>query len=503
MVKRTIYPALIASILIAPAANTAPLLLAIGSLTNPTDLSTATAGPLENNAAGNTLGGIGSGLAWAGGNTFLALPDRGPNATTYNSLVDNTTSYLTRFQTVSLNLTPNAGGPQPFTLTPSLNATTLFSSATPLTYGDGSLGTGMGVGPGNVTGSLTLGSGVPSLNATNNTNYFSGRSDNFNAALNSGNPANARLDPEGIRVANQGASVFIADEYGPYVYQFDRTTGQRIRTYTLPSGAVPNNFDITNLSSQGSVEIAGNTSGRVANKGMEGLAITPDGKTLVGMMQSPLIQDGGDGGRVQRIVTIDVATGATHEYAYDNRIGNKNYNISEIVALNDHQFLVDERDGKGLGDGSLAVVKQIYQIDISGADDVSGISGETNLLAKAVPKKLFLDLRILLNANGIADNMIPAKIEGLAFGMDVVDTGQVWHTLYVANDNDFLSTATPNGSTTPVANPNMFYVVGFKDSDLPIAGTFQQQQIPLPGTLWLMGSGMLAWFGAARKRIAW
>ncbi len=38
--------------------------------------------------------------------------------------------------------------------------------------------------------------------------------------------------------------------------------------------------------------------------------------------------------------------------------------MSDIVAINDHQFLVDERDGKGLGDGSNAKVKQIFQIDI-------------------------------------------------------------------------------------------------------------------------------------------
>ena len=47
----------------------------------------------------NVLGGIGSGLAWAGGNTFLATPDRGPNATPYNSAVDDTVSYIARFQT--------------------------------------------------------------------------------------------------------------------------------------------------------------------------------------------------------------------------------------------------------------------------------------------------------------------------------------------------------------------------------------------------------------------
>ena len=38
-------------------------------------------GPLENGLAGNLLGGLGSGLAWAGGSTFVAVPDRVPNAT--------------------------------------------------------------------------------------------------------------------------------------------------------------------------------------------------------------------------------------------------------------------------------------------------------------------------------------------------------------------------------------------------------------------------------------
>jgi len=52
---------------------------------------------LENGLPANVLGGIGSGLAWAGGNTFLATPDRGPNATPYNSAVDDTVSYIARF----------------------------------------------------------------------------------------------------------------------------------------------------------------------------------------------------------------------------------------------------------------------------------------------------------------------------------------------------------------------------------------------------------------------
>src|SRR6185369_12873317 len=92
-------------------------------------------------------------------------------------------------------------------------------------------------------------------------------------------------------------------------------------------------------------QVPGNTSGRVDNKGMEGLAITPDGKTLVGILQAPTAQDG-KSSNLLRIVTVDVATGATHEYGYNLTTGS---GVSEIVALNSHQFIVDERDGAGVG----------------------------------------------------------------------------------------------------------------------------------------------------------
>jgi hypothetical protein len=55
--------------------------------------------------------------------------------------------------------------------------------------------------------------------------YFTGRSDGFDPNQNSGDPNDARFDTEGIRISNDGKSVFISDEYGPYVYQFDRSTG--------------------------------------------------------------------------------------------------------------------------------------------------------------------------------------------------------------------------------------------------------------------------------------
>jgi hypothetical protein len=82
MMKKNLASLLLASLVSAPAAHAAVDLIAIGSISGSyEDFSTETAGPLENGIAGNRLGGMGSGLAYAGGNTFLAIPDRGPNAT--------------------------------------------------------------------------------------------------------------------------------------------------------------------------------------------------------------------------------------------------------------------------------------------------------------------------------------------------------------------------------------------------------------------------------------
>ena len=429
-------------------------LIAIGKIAGTATDFSGQSGVLENGVRGDLLGGLGSGLTWAGGSTFLALPDRGPNAVTWNASVDNTSSYIPRFHTLTLALvqTPDVATGLSFTLSPSLVSTTLLYSRTPLHYGG-------------------LVGGYPAVPAANTARrfYFSGRSDNFDPTSTSADTLDARLDPEGIRLSRSGTSVFVSDEYGPYIYQFDRASGARGRTIALPP-----EFAITAKSSSGSTEISGNTSGRVANKGMEGLAISPEGEVLFGMIQSPLIQDGGDGGRANRIVRIDIASGATQQFVYDNYLADKAkaYNSSEILALNSHELLVLERDGKGLGDDSNAVVKRIYKIDLAGAQDVTGLSGETILLSKAATKTLFLDIAAKLQGAGLTVAQIPAKLEGMAFGQDVVINGVVKHTLYVGNDNDFIATTVGGRS-----NPNQWFVFTFGDEDLG-GSVFVNQILP-------------------------
>jgi hypothetical protein len=109
---------------------------------------------------------------------------------------------------------------------------------------------------------------------------------------------------------------------------------------------------------------------------MEGLTVTPDGSTLVGMMQSALQQpDLGSttAGSVAatRIVTIDLHTFKTKQYLYllddPKTTGDAN---SEITAISDTKFLVDERDGNF----EPFAQKTLYEVDINGATDVSGLT---------------------------------------------------------------------------------------------------------------------------------
>jgi hypothetical protein len=443
-----------------PYTNAQVNLLAVGSLTSSSAGSFADLShlqnTLENGAPANLLGGLGSALAYASGNTFLGLPDRGPNAVPFDSLIDNTVTYIPRFHTITMDLAPNKGAGLPFTLTPKLRNTTLLFSLTPLVYGTGE--------------NLAVGSGVPPQNNFLQ-HFFTGRSDAFDPNRNSGNSNNGRLDSEGIRLSNDGLRVYISDEYGPYVYEFDRLFGVRLRSFKLPA-----HLFVTNLRPVGSDEIADNTSGRTANKGMEGLAITPDGKTLVGIMQNALIQDSAEGGAAKnllRLVTIDIASGqTTHEYAYLLTTGS---GVSEITALNQHEFLVDERDGHGRGDGSVAKVKQIFKIDLAGAVDVTNMDGTTAATHAVIKSaKPFLDIVAVLTANGIAADQIPAKLEGITLGPDVKQAGKTVHTLWIANDNDFL-TEVPDDTNTIVPNPNQFFVFGFTDADLAGSKLVPQQ----------------------------
>lgn len=423
---------IIGGLLIATPLSAAPVLVGTGQLSGTAaDLSGLT-DMLSDGTPHNRLGGIGSGIAYTGnGEQYVMAPDRGP--------ADGATQSIDRVQTLNIHVDPGAG-----TVAASLHSTTLLTNA----------------------------SGQ----------YFTGSSAAFDAI----DPGNSRrFDPEGIRVGPTG-QLYISDEYGPYVYQFNQT-GQRV-----DSLAIPPKFLIDHPNANGTLELPpNNTMGRQANRGMEGLAITPAGDKLYGIMQSPLIQDGGlnaSNGRVglnARILEMNLGTGATREFVYP--LSNAGNGISEILAINESQFLVLERDGRA---GSAAAFKKLFRIGLEGATDISAL-GTTPINGlpttgtpsgvNPVSKTLFLDF--LDPVHGLAGATFPEKLEGLAFGPDLPD-GR--HLLLVASDNDFFSNT-----------PTQFYAFALDPGD--VRGFQHQQVVPEPSTfiLMLLGIGVLGYRRAA------
>jgi len=270
--------------------------------------------------------------------------------------------------------------------------------------------------------------------------------------------ATLRFDPEGLRVSHEG-TFFTADEYGPYLFEFDRQ-GHLLRRVPVPA-----RFLIANPS--GDVDESGNslelypeynTSGRQANRGMEGLAITPDGRVLVGIMQNALIQDHGlnsetPPGRVgvnNRIFTYDLVTGESHEYVYSVDAINQGKGVNELVAINGHELLVLERDNRSKvptppNAPQTPNLKRVYRIDLAqpGLTDVSAVDSLPETAAELaalsivpVTKMLFLDL---LSPDYVVDDtmtikdVIAEKVEGLTWGPSLPD-GRV--LFFVLTDND-------------------------------------------------------------------
>lgn len=260
-----------------------------------------------------------------------------------------------------------------------------------------------------------------------------------------------RFDPEGLRVSRDGHSLYISDEYGPFIDEFS-LEGVRVRRL-----AVPEMFMVMHPANSAADELPPrNTTGRQPNRGLEGLAITPDGGTLWAMPQSPLIQDGAISptqertGVNVRTLQLDVKSGRHAEFVFT--LDRPSLGISEILAVDDHRFLVLERDGRA---GAAAKTKHVVLVDFSGATDVGSLD---QLPASGLPagvtaarKSIFIDL--LEKRYGIAGESMPEKIEGLAFG-PVLPDGR--RTLVVSSDNDLK----PD-------QPTMLWVFAFSDSDLP------------------------------------
>jgi hypothetical protein len=265
----------------------------------------------------------------------------------------------------------------------------------------------------------------------------------------------ADFDIESIQIL--GDSVWLGDEFGPYLIRADRrgkVTGvfeTRLDGQVLRS---PDHFTVT------APAVPGGTVATLArrSRGFEGMAASPDGRFLYPMLEGPLWNatakawETRDGKETVRILEFDVQqasfTGRVMRYGLE-QAGN---NIGDFNMIDANTALVIERDN-GEGDAALACegaarsdcfnvparFKRVYKIDLSTLD-AQGF----------VRKVAYVDLLNIADPKGLA--RLGARDGRFSFphwcieGVDIVDADRI----VVLNDNNLsVSAAREFGKNEP------------------------------------------------------
>ena len=373
------------------------------------------------------------------------LPDRGYN-------VVGTTDYRPRLNTIDVELTPVAPGATPPAGKEQSGVVAKLADTMLLTDNKGADTTGLDP----TNGIRSPKDGMPSLPEAPN------------GKISLDNEAIVRL-PDG--------TMFISDEYGPYIYRFS-ADGRMMSATPPPAALLPMRNGAVNFASNnpGPGESAPDpkdpTSGRQNNQGLEGMSMTPDGKFLIAVLQSATRQDGGDSGSTRqntRALVYDAADLAhlklVHEYVvplpvFTNSKGKTAVAAqSEVVALSPTSFLMlarDSNNGYGM-EGEKSLYRSIDIVDVSTATDIAGskFDADTPIAPKGVldasvkPATVsqLIDINDSANLarfglhNGAPNdrNNLSEKWEAMSF-VSVLDPKLPDdYFLFVANDNDFLT----------------------------------------------------------------
>jgi len=286
------------------------------------------------------------------------------------------------------------------------------------------------------------------------------------------------LDAEAIRFLNDG-SFYVGDEYGANVYYFS-ASGQMLGVVQPPPALTPRNSATgTTANTLSYTSLTDAAVGRRLNQGIEGMAVTPDQKKLVTILQSATMQDT-NGTQQQtrsatRLMIYDISKNAvpaspvghyvlelpTFRSSGNGSAADRTAAQSEVLALNGSQFLVLSRDGNGLGQALLPpVYKSVLLVDIAGATNLAGTPYETSyapitsggsLLPTITPVQQ-TQLVNMLNTNELTRfgininnatpnaNTLTEKWEGMALVPVLEEDKPQDYFLLVGNDNDFLST---------------------------------------------------------------
>ncbi|MEU1586842.1 esterase-like activity of phytase family protein [Micromonospora sp. NPDC005710] len=234
----------------------------------------------------------------------------------------------------------------------------------------------------------------------------------------------ADFDVESITRSADG-TYWLGDEFGPFLLHFDRSGRLLQAPVPLPGVFAPEN------PGRGA-----NPANLASSKGFEGMAQSPDGRTLYPLLEGTVT---GDPAGTLRLHEFDIRTNTYTGRRWTYTLDSPAHAIGDAVMVDRDRFLIIERDN---GQGETAKVKKIYLADKRDRNR-DGL----------VDKTLVADLMDIANprhVGGFGDTFtFPFQtIEDVVILDD--------RTLAVLNDNNFPSSS---GRTSGQPDNNEFIVI--------------------------------------------
>jgi glycerophosphoryl diester phosphodiesterase len=250
------------------------------------------------------------------------------------------------------------------------------------------------------------------------------------------------MDPESLDRAHNG-DLWVGDEFGPWILHFDAAGVLLDPPFAIPGVQSPNNPFLN-----------GATPTQPNSRGFEGMAITPNGKFLYAVLEGATVADQDPNRRhVYEFSVVNSAlTGRTWEY----HTTQPSYMVSDMAALDQHRFVLIERDG---GLGATAVFREVNTVDLRRVDPSGFLVSHTIVDLTAIPDPDLISLPPIHTGDIGLGNPFSVVCESVETVHPIRGD-----RLLVACDNNF-----PNKGRNPnLADDNEFIVVkvgGLGDAD--------------------------------------
>ena len=163
----------------------------------------------------------------------------------------------------------------------------------------------------------------------------------------------ADLDTESVRKDKNG-NLWFGEEFGPFLVKTDANGTVNKREVSLPGVMAPQ-----------SPYLNGGTPNLGGSRGFEGMAINGAGDRLYTLLEGTVT---GDPTKTLRIneFNIDSENYTGQQWLY--KLEGAGTNIGDMTAINDHEFLVIERNGATATSASGTPFKKIFRVDLNQLD---------------------------------------------------------------------------------------------------------------------------------------